>query len=162
MSNMNIQFTIETTDYRESSLVDDFCDTICRNIRRDIYNGIIQAKIDNLEYDLINASWINWIDKPTKLNMENLVTYMLNNIVCRKRLGGVCIIEIPHSVKLPHSTTPLEQVARFIDMGTEITPCTTFITRVFQKYKDNINDYWKSYVMFRLHKESKGIVKDIG
>lgn len=158
---MNIQFTIETSDSREASIVDDFCNTICRNIRREIYDGIIQAKMDNLEFDLLNASWIDWIEKPTRLNMENLVIYMLNNIVCRKRLEGEYIIEIPHYVKLPHSTTPLEQVARFIDMGTEVTPCTTFITRVFQKYKNNISDYWKAYVTFRLHRNSKGVVKDI-
>lgn len=154
---MNIQFTIETSDKQESSIINDFCDIICKNIRRDIYNGIIQSKIDNLEFDLLEASWINWIKKPTHLDMKNLVIYMLNNIVCRKRLDKSFIIEIPHSVKFPNSTTPLEQVARFIDMGTEISPCTTFITRVFQKYKYGLSDYWDSYIIFRLHRNSNKI-----
>lgn len=148
---MKIEFTI-LGDADESKLAIGFCKFLVRNIKKDILESINPEKMQMREEDLIDASWIKWVDIPKRINVYKLCKVIINNIIYKTRVGGRYVIEIDNSVYMKHSETRLEAVARFLDMGNNVTQPTGFINKVFMKYRKNINDYWKAYTSTVLHR----------
>lgn len=151
---MKIEFKLNSSDNKELELVDDFCKSLISNIKSDILKSANFNKIKLYEDALLNAKWINWIKKPKRINMINLIKYIVDKITYRSRKKHRYIIYIKPTIMLPGSKTPLERVARFLDKGNEVYKGTFFINKVFMKYRVNINNYWKSYVSIKLKKLS--------
>lgn len=151
MINLIIEYEVNPKNKEELQLADEFCKYIVKNIREEIYNNMIPDKMNLLEKDILEASWIYWTrGKPKNINVTKLIKYILNNLWYRKRGRTRYAIVISSTHYIPGTYVTPDAMARFLDKGNEVTPCTTFISRVFNKYRDNINDYWKSYVSKKL------------
>ena len=58
-------------------------------------------------------------------------------------------VYIRRDIKMPNTVnTTLEQVARYIDKGNEVTKATTMLSRVFNNYQKNIDKHWEAYKKF--------------
>lgn len=154
---MVIQFTL-SPKADEQQLVTEFCDMIVGSIRQDIYRNIIPIKLELLKEHIINASWMKWIRKPTDINMMQLIKFALSHLNYSRRGTNEFIIKFDN-VLIPNSNTSLDSVIRFIDMGNEVSVCTTFITKIFNEYRDNLNDYWQSYVYLKLKKHTTSTIR---
>lgn len=148
---MVIEYKINSTNKDELELCDEFAKYLVHNIREEIYNNVIPDKFRLLEKDILNATWIKWNDKPSSINMMKLVRFIISRIGVTKR-RDTYVIGISQKHLLPRSNTKLEAVARFLDMGNNVSPSTTFISRILNKYRSNINDYWEAFVSYKLGK----------
>lgn len=149
---MNIVFQLVSDDRDELKIMDDFCNYLVREIKQRLLLEMPVDKLISKEKDILNASWIQWTKKPNHINVIKLVKLIINNIRYRKRKGHKYLIEINPNILLPRSKTPIEQVARFLDKGNNVTFGTTFLSRVFMIYRSSINNYWRSYASLRLRK----------
>lgn len=145
---MILQFKFDELSKNKKLLLPMFCRSLVKSIRYDILNGIIYKKFIDREKILLDATWIDWIDKPEELNMRYIVNLIVDNITYKIIENDICIIYIKGN--LPMSNTKLETVARFLDKGNDDCPPTSFISKVTKKYKRNIYKYWKSYIFNKL------------
>lgn len=147
---MKIQFQLVGDNREEFELFDEFCKLLVNNIKKDIFNSLPIEKLNSMEKFLINAKWINWIDKPTSINMSKLAKLIIKNIRCYKMKNDIYTIDINPLQLMPFSTNKLEQIARFLDRGNELSSGSHFINDIFIKYRLMINNYWNSYVSLKL------------
>lgn len=152
---MVLEFEIQNTNSDELDLINSFCDLIIYSMRQDIYNNIIPAKFDNMSQRLLYANWIQWKDKPNIINSNKLLAFILNNLAYTKHKDNQIKIYFKY-ITLPGTYNRLDQFVRYIDMGNEIAPITLFFTSIFNKYRYNLNDYWKSFIYLQLGDYPKG------
>lgn len=145
---MILQFKFEDLTNKHRTVLNDFCKSLVKSIKFDISNGLIYQKFIDREQILLDATWINWIEKPDNINMKFVVDLIINNIDYKILKNDMCVIYIKGY--LPMSRTKLETVARFLDKGNDKCPPTSFISSVTHKYKRNILGYWKSYIANKL------------
>ena len=142
---MELNFSLNSDELYDTELLARFCDKLVESIGTDIKNGMIPAKFPELEEGLLNAKWINWTEKPDRINIESLIDAICRCIAWRERTFSYQVY-IRTDVLMPQTVnTTLEQVARFIDKGNEVTKYSTLLSRVFNNYEKNIEQYWESY-----------------
>lgn len=158
---MELVFEINDDNFKVSNknLEFKFLDLLVESIQTDIRNGLIPAKFEMLEQGLLNATWIRWVKKPSAINISKLIERILSNIKWQVR-GKTYRIYIDTNVKMPYTVnTSLEQIARFLDKGNNVSKYSTMFSRVFNYYQENIKSYWKAYVefgdIFEVEKEIK-------
>ena len=145
---MVIEFELQINNSEERNLVSDFCNKLVETIQNDIMLELKISKMLVREEFLLKASWIQWYKKPRRIDMKKLTKLIVRSIEVKKR-RNTYIIQINPHIRMPGSLTKLSTVARFLDRGNEMIIGTTFISRVFNKYRKRINNYWKSYVFLR-------------
>lgn len=145
---MILDFKFDDLTNKQRLVLNDFCKSLVKSIKFDILNGLIYQKFNDREKILLNASWVEWIDKPENLNMRYIVNLIVENIDYKILKEDKCIIYIKGY--LPGSRTKLEKVARFLDKGNDNCPPTAFISKIANKYKRKIEKYWKAYLLNRL------------
>lgn len=142
---MELNFTLDEEELYDKDLLAKFCDKLVESLRTDIKNGLIPTKYPLLEQGLLNATWITWTDKPKSINVESVIDKILECITWRQRRLTYQVY-IRTDVLLPYTVnTTLESVARFIDKGNNVTKYSTLLSREFNRYEKNIEDYWKTY-----------------
>lgn len=146
---MIIEFNLEYMSKTQREIIPEFLDGFVSQLKREIVRDTIPAKMKLREIDILNASWIRWKKKPKHINMKSLVNYIVGNIRWVKR-DNYFIIEMNRSTLMPNSHTSLYAIARFLDRGNNVMKGTAFISKVFNKYRKCINDYWKSFVSLKL------------
>ena len=151
---MVLEFNLKTMDQEERALIPDFLDYLLQIIRTDIKNNLIPNKLLMREQDLIDAKWIKWRRKPTKLNMIKIGNLIVNNIFWYQRRFDTYVVQIRKGTLLPNSFTNLHLVARFLDKGNNKVPPTWFISKTLFKVRKNIKDYWMTFIQIELHKYS--------
>lgn len=160
---MRIEFNLVLSNEEESKIFPDFLEMLLDNIKSDIISESIPAKLNLLEQDMLNATWILWTSiKPKNINMVSVLHMIVRNIVVYERKNNNYVICINPMVMYPRTKTRLDTIARFIDKGTETCPATCTISRVFNKYnKTKIKDAWLDYINYRLKRKrvSKVIFK---
>ena len=148
---MKIQFQLMGSNEKEIELMDEFCKSLVRQIKRDVINLLPKEKLMARERDMLNATWILWKDdKPKHINMIKLAKFIAKNIRYKKRRGHRYLIEINPAILMPHSKNSIEQIARFLDKGNEVSTGTFFLSRVFMKYRVSIDEYWNAFVSLKL------------
>lgn len=144
-STMELNFELNRDEVYDQDLTEKFCDALVESLRTEIREGLIPAKYEALEQSLINSTWIMWTEKPKRINIEGLINLILSCISWRKRKYTYQVY-IRTDVKMPHTVnTTVEQVARFIDKGNEVTKYTTMLSRMFNYYQRNIDKFWGAY-----------------
>lgn len=141
---MTIEFTLNPKSPAEAGMIKSFCEYIIKNIRYDIYKRIDIQKYERYEEILLNASWIIWIVKPKSINIAEWLKLIIRNVIYKQRTDGLYCIYIKN-INIPNTVTKLDALVRFLDKGNEMSPPTYFMTKIFQEYKDNLNDYWVDY-----------------
>ena len=145
---MEIDFELNSKEVYDQDLADKFCDALVDSVRTEIKQGLIPAKFPMLEQSLINATWIRWKRPPKHININRLINSILKCITWRKRKYSYEVY-IRRDIKMPNTVnTTLEQVARYIDKGNEVTKATTMLSRVFNNYQKNIDKHWEAYKKF--------------
>ena len=145
---MEIDFELNSKEIYDQDLADKFCDALVDSVRTEIKQGLIPAKFPMLEQSLINATWIRWKRPPKHININRLINSILKCITWRKR-KYTYEVYIRRDIKMPNTVnTTLEQVARYIDKGNEVTKATTMLSRVFNNYQKNIDKHWEAYKKF--------------
>ena len=143
---MIIEYRLETKNKEVAMVADDFCKFIVKNIRQDIVNSVNQEMIQSRETNVLEANWIDWNKKPKAIDMFKLVKFIVQNIGFKTRRKNTYVILINPKVNMPSSNTKLERVARFLDKGNDNSMPTSFLTSIFNRYRSNMNEYWKAYV----------------
>lgn len=142
---MELNFELDRDNVYDQDLTEKFCNALVESLRTEIREGLIPAKYDSLEQSLINSTWIMWTEKPKRINIEGLINLILDCISWRKRKYTYQVY-IRTDVKMPHTVnTTVEQVARYIDKGNEVTKYTTMLSRMFNYYQRNIDKFWEAY-----------------
>ena len=147
---MELEFEINDDNFKVTNkkAVYEFLDLLVDSIRTDIKNELVPAKFDMLETSLLNATWIRWLEKPSRINISKLINRILKCITWQERVGTFRVYIDPN-IKMPYTVnTTLEQVARFLDKGNNVSKYSTLFSRVFNKYQENIYNYWRAYVEF--------------
>lgn len=148
---MKIQFQLMGSNEKEIELMDEFCRSLVKQIKKEIIDLMPLEKLQAREKDMLNATWILWRgNKPKHINMIKLARFITRNIRYKKRRGHRYLIEINPAILMPHSKNSIEQIARFLDKGNEMSPGTFFLSRVFMKYRTSIDEYWNAYVSLKL------------
>lgn len=142
---MELNFELNSKDVYDQDLAEKFCEALVDSIKTDIRNSIPPAKYPVLEKLLINAKWIRWKTEPKHINVSRLIDLILDCIEWRKRKYSYQVY-IKTNVLMPNTVgTTLEQVARFIDKGNEITTQNMMLSRIFNDYERNIKKHWEAY-----------------
>jgi hypothetical protein len=151
---MRIDFSLRNEDFDETQIMNKFCQYIIKKIKVDLFYSVSDSKMRVREIDLLNASWIRWKNNkpPKRINMSKLVNYIISNIVFINRRNSNFSILINPRTLMPHTYTPLEQIARFLDKGNNATPHTLLFTKVFNFYRKNLNKYWDNFISEELNK----------
>lgn len=137
---------LRTNDYK---MYIGFCKYIVSNIRRDIRNYAIAERLKSKESYLLNSGIISWTEKPEHIDFIKLLRVIARNIIGEIRIDKSCSIHIKDDVLLPRSATSLSKVVRFLDKGNLEEVGTYFLSRIFLKYKRNIQSYWEDYVSYK-------------
>lgn len=80
----------------------------------------------------------------------DLLRKIASSVRYRKRKNNIFVIEINPYVIMNNSTNPIDQVVRFLDRGDIGVKGTYQFSRIFDKYRYNMDRYWKSYCFSRL------------
>lgn len=157
---MNLEFNIENFDKYEKRLIPEFCRELTNSIIHDVKINVKESKFQSREKDILDASFIEWYKKPELLKMYNLGILIANSIKCYRIDENLYSIKIDRKQYMPYSRTKLDVVARFLDKGDLTTPPMNFISSVFNKYREDINKYWKSFVSIKLGRvETREVIK---
>lgn len=156
---MILEFNLKIMSQEERALIPDFLDYLLEVIRNDIKVNVIPNKLLLREQDLINASWIKWKRKPSRINMMKLANLITSNLFWYQRRFDTYVFQIRKGTRMPNSYTNLHVVARFLDKGTNKIIPTWFISKTLFKVKKNILLYWSAFVSQKLGKTTS--VKDI-
>lgn len=151
---MRLEFEIVNLEKDEAELIPEFCNLLVKCMSTDIRNSLKSEKLQTREHDLLNVGWISWNRKPESINMYRLGLYIADSIICKPMQNNSYVVEINPKIRMPYSSTRLEQVARFLDRGNESMHPMPFISPVFNKYRMRINEYWKSFVSTKLRRVS--------
>lgn len=151
---MKIEFEFTDLDNRSSELIPEFCNLLVKEISSSIINNSYgKVGFKYLEKFLLNSDLVEWKkNKPDNIDVHSIIIQIAGSIVCRNIKENKYVIEINKRSKLHGSKTPLSKIARFIDRGDIMSSGypTNLVNYVFMKYKQNINEYWKSFVQIRL------------
>jgi len=146
---LKLQFKLAYKNQEEKLLIDNFCTILLYDIKKDVTDNISPIKMKLKERDLFYAKWIKWNTNIGSLSINYILKLIIDNIIfTEKDNAGEFTIEINKEVYLPNSKTKLEVVARFINYGNEISPPTTFITSIFNKYQEEMKEYWEAYLYY--------------
>ena len=151
---MCLYFQILTKDKDEQNLIDNFLSFLVYSIRYEILDKA-QQKLDLLEQknqDIKKASWIKWKNSKKELDAYKLVEQIAKNIVYMRLDDNKCLITINPGKIVSGTSNRLEQFARFIDKGNDISIKIPIITKVFIWYQHNIQDVWKSFIAKELRR----------
>ena len=151
---MKIEFEFTDLDNRSAELIPEFCSLLVKEISSSIIsNSYGKVGFKYLEKFLLNSNLIEWKkNKPDNIDVHSIIIQIAGSIVCRNIKENKYVIEINKRSKLPGSKTSLSKIARFIDRGDIMSSGypTNLVNYVFMKYKQNINEYWKSFVQVKL------------
>lgn len=142
---MIIEFELSPKSKNEAQLIIPFCKHILHNMRKDISNQIDIERYTPFEDKLLNASWIIWVEKPKTINIVQLLRFTLLNLRCAKRGESRYVIGFKNTM-LPNTRTRIDALVRFLDKGNEISQPTYVFTKIFNRYRDNLDQYWRDYV----------------
>lgn len=142
---MRIDFELSPQNQAEQEVVPDFIDYIIKNIRYDIYKSLDAKRCQLYEEDLLKASWIVWIHKPTSIDVINVIYYILRNLTCIQHDNGKYTIQFKNRL-LPNTRTFMDAFIRFLDKGNEVSPPMYIFSTIFNKYRTSLNTYWREYV----------------
>lgn len=157
---MRIEFKLVGKDKEEADLMIPFCEFLVENLKKDIKRFTNIEKLQSYEKTLLSATWIRWIKKPAYLNMEWVLTEIIRSIRYYERRERVFVITIDQSKKLESSRTKLEKIVRFLDKGNISTAPSGMFSKIFNRYQNNINRYWKAFIRHKLHRfpETKAVI----
>lgn len=146
---MEIEFEVDKKRVYDPKLVEKFCEKLVQSLRQDIVNQLVPAKFPILEKNLINAVWIPWQKKPKSIDVESLIKKTLMCITWTKR-DTTYRVYIDTKEKMPYTNgrVTLEQIARFIDKGNNVSQSTSLYSKVFNHYQENIKEFWEMYKEF--------------
>lgn len=139
-------FELNQNELYDTNLLSAFCDKLVESIGADVKKCMIPAKFPILETALLNATWIQWVDKPKGINIESLVDMICRCITWRERRNSYQVYIRPDVLMPQTVNTTIEQIARYIDKGNNVTQSTTMLSRVFEHYERNIDQFWKIYL----------------
>lgn len=151
---MCLYFQINTKDNDEQQLINDFLSFLVYSIRYEILTKA-QQKIDVLEQknqDIKKASWIKWKNSKKELDAYKLIEQIAKNIVYMRLDDNRCLITINPYIIVNGTNNKLEQFARFIDKGNDVSIKIPIITKVFLWYQHNIQDVWKTFIAKELRR----------
>lgn len=146
---MVIEFNTKYMSKRQKEIIPEFLDGLVAQLKREIVRSTSLSKLLIRERYILNATWIRWKKKPRHINMKSLVNYIVGSIQWVERDNSY-IIEVNRAKLIPNSYTSIYALARFLDRGNNLIKGTSFISKVFHKYRLKINDYWKSFVSLKL------------
>lgn len=146
---MIIRFNLECMSKRQREIIPEFLDGLVSQLKGEIVRSTTPSKLLMREQYILNASWIRWKKKPRHINMKSLINYIVGCIQWVERDDNY-IIEVNRLRLIPNSYTSIYALARFLDRGNNVMKGTSFMSKVFHKYRLNINDYWKSFVSVKL------------
>ena len=130
--------------------MNEFLNTLISDMQNDILNTVNYNKLSKRESYLLNCNLIKWTKKPTHIDMYKLVYLIVSNIEYKCIKGNTYMIYINPKTYFPNSRTKLELISRLLDKGNEVLPPIHFISRIFRKYKRNINRYFDSFISIKL------------
>lgn len=151
---MCLYFQINTKDNDEQQLINDFLSFLVYSIRYEILTKA-QQKIDVLEQknqDIKKASWIKWKGNKKSIKAIKLIEQIAKNIVYTRLDDNKCLITINPYITVNGTNNKLEQFARFIDKGNDVSIKIPIITKVFLWYQHNIQDVWKTFIAKELRR----------
>ncbi len=146
---MIIEFNLESMSRRQKEIIPEFLDGLISQLKREIVRSTTTSKLLIKEQYILDASWIRWKKKPKHIKMKSLINYIIGCIHWIER-DNKYIIEVDRLRMIPNSYTSVYALARFLDRGNNVMRGTAFMSKVFHKYRLNINDYWKSFVSIKL------------
>jgi len=150
---MCIVFKLFIKNRFEDGIKIDFLDYLLNDIKNEILENTNMIKLQNNSINVLNADFIKWNSKPKHLDMDKVLDFIVNNIICENCGKGNYIIKFKN-IKFLNSKNMLEQVVRFIDKGDFNSNPTLFISKHFNKYTQYvINNMWAKYIIFRRNME---------
>ncbi len=134
------------------SIEKDFCYNLRDLVSSDIAESIRIDKINMYEDLFLKSTAIDWVHKPLHIDMVNVVNILLDNLKCYK-ISNKHIYMIGFDKKqFPNTRNSIDSIVRFLDKGNENFPGIHTFSTVFNKYENNINEYWESQILISLHR----------
>lgn len=137
-------------DSEEISIEKSFCYALKDLVSDDILDSIRIDKINMYEDLFLKSTAINWVHKPLHIDMVNVVNTLINNIKCYK-IPDKHIYMIGFSKEqFPNTNNSIDSIVRFLDRGNEDFPGIHTFSNIFNRYENNINQYWKAHILVEL------------
>lgn len=155
---MRIYYKIISQDEDELSIEKSFCYQLKDWVSDEIKNTIHIDKLKMYEDMFLKSTVIDWVHKPFKIDMVNVVNMLLDNIKCYKVSNKHIYLICFSNEQFPNTLTSFDKIARFLDKGNESFPGLHIFSNTFNRYENNINKYWKVHILTTLHRLPVGEV----
>lgn len=80
------------------------------------------------------------------LNIWEASSYLIESITVRK-YGDHYIVGFPHNKVYPGTRIRVEQVAKWMEYGTETMPARPLFGRIYEYMRKHVNDYYKKFML---------------
>jgi uncharacterized protein YozE (UPF0346 family) len=84
--------------------------------------------------------------------MVNLVNILVNNIECYKIPDEHIYMVGFSKEQFPNTRNSIDSIARLLDKGNEDFPGIHTFSNIFNRYENNINQYWETYILTQLNR----------
>ena len=149
---MIIQFQFTNTTDDEQELIPYFCDWLCSILYSNIDTKINRRKIDlRLDYIIEKAQWVNWGADKYNLTVSEIMYAIHNSITYKQYRNNNWKIIINPNILIPHSTTSIDRLVRFLNYGDNFQRATGIFTNLEREYNHNrLNTLWNMFVLKNL------------
>jgi len=155
---MRIMYRVESRDKKERNIEKLFCESMRKTVISYIRKNVPIQKLQMHEDLMLSTTAIHWIEKPKSINMSYVLDVILNNMECLKIEKTHTYIIKFKSVNFPNTYNTIDSIVRFLDKGNEEFPAMYIFSNIFNSFENNINVYWRTFVLQVLHRYPIGKV----
>lgn len=147
-----LQFQFTNTTDEEQDLVPKFCNWLSQVIYSNIDTKINRKKISlRLNYILDKAQWVNWEKDKYNLSVSDIMQKINTSIYCEQYRKNIWKIRINPNINIPHSTTSIDRLIRFINYGDNYMRGTGMFSNLEHKYNHTeLMSMWQMFCMKNL------------
>lgn len=149
---MTITYKIKNIDNNEKDIEQAFSQYLIKIIQNSIISKLSQFKLNSYRDYIINTTSIEWLKRPSSVDMVSIISTICNNIKCRRSSYNHTYVIYIDSRLMPNTRNSINMIARFLDKGNERFPGMYIFSKSFTDCGDNISRYWDMFVWQELHR----------
>ena len=151
-------YRVESRDKKEREAENLFCESMRKTVISYMRKNISVKKLQMHEDLLLSTTAIQWVKKPKHIDMSYVLNVLLDNMECLKIEKTHTYIIKFKNVNFPNTYNTIDSIVRFLDKGNEEYPAMYVFSNIFNYFENNINVYWRTFVLQVLHRYPIGKV----
>lgn len=155
---MRLMYRVDSRDEKERQVEKLFCESMKKTLISHMRKNISVKKLQMREDLMLSTTAIDWVKKPKHIDMSYVLNVILSNVECIKIEKTHTYIIKFKNVNFPNTYNTIDNIVRFLDKGNEEFPAMYVFSNILNSFENNINVYWKTFVLQVLHRYPIGKV----